>query len=151
MALSLPLAVLAMLWAVVSRKPAVRPLIAVRPYLSTEPGAMGTVVYRELGSGPAWLRAWPQFWSVVRGDFAWVGNRPLSPAQVADLSSDFERLWLAAPIGLVSMAHAEGATDASEARPWASLYASQASWRLDASIIARAFLVTTVRSFTALF
>ena len=151
MALSLPLAALAMLWAVVSRRPAVRPLIAVRPYLSTEPGAMGTVVYHELGSGPAWLRAWPQFWSVVRGDFAWVGNRPLSPAQVADLSSDFERLWLAAPIGLISMAHAEGATDASEARPWASLYASQASWRLDVSIIARAFLVTTVRSITALF
>jgi lipopolysaccharide/colanic/teichoic acid biosynthesis glycosyltransferase len=88
---------------------------------------------------------------VVRGDFAWVGNRPLSPAQVADLSSDFERLWLAAPIGLISLAHAEGATDVSEARPWASLYASQANWRLDLSIIMRALVVTTMRSLTTLF
>jgi hypothetical protein len=148
---SLPLALPAMIWAVLSRRPALRPLIAVRPQLSPEPGAMGTLVYREIGAGPAWLRAWPQLWSVVRGDFAWVGNRPLSPAQVADLSNDFERLWLAAPIGLISLAHAEGATDAAEARPWASLYAAQSSWRLDLRIIARAFIVTAVRSITALF
>jgi hypothetical protein len=151
LAASLPLALLGMAWAILCRRPPLRPLVAVRPFVSAEPGAMATVVYYEIGAGPAWLRAWPQLWSIASGDFAWVGNRPLSPSQVADLSTDFERLWLAAPIGLISLAHAQGAVDASDARPWSSLYASQANWRLDLSIIARAAMVTTIRSLTALF
>ena len=112
---------------------------------------MATVLYHELAHGPAWLRAWPQLWSIVRGQFAWVGNRPLSPGQVADLTNDFERLWLAAPIGLFSMAQAEGAIDALETRAWASLYALQANWRLDLSILARVVLSSTRKSFAALF
>jgi hypothetical protein len=149
--LTFPLAVFPMLWAALRKQPAFRPLVAVRPYLSTEPGAMATMVFHELSRGAGWLRAWPQLWNILKGDFAWVGNRPLSPGQVADLSNDFERLWLAAPIGLFSLAQAEGAIDALETRACASLYALRANWRLDLSIIARAFLLTTKRSFTALF
>ena len=122
-----------------------------RPYLSTEAGMMATVIYHELTCGFGWLRCWPQLWSICQGDFAWVGNRPLSPTEVADLSNDFERLWLAAPIGLLSLGQAEGAVDALEKRACASLYALQANWRLDLSIIARALLATTKRSLTALF
>ncbi len=151
LALTFPLALLPMLWARLRRQPAFRPLVAVRPYHSTEPGTMATMVFHELSRGAGWLRAWPQLWNILKGDFAWVGNRPLSPGQVADLSNDFERLWLAAPIGLFSLAQAEGAMDALETRACASLYALQANWRLDLSIIARAFLVSTKRSITALF
>jgi hypothetical protein len=150
MVLTVPLAALAILWARLRKQPAFRPQIAVRPYHSTEPGTMATLVFSELSCGGL-LRVWPQLWNIFTGDFAWVGNRPLSPAQVADLSNDFERLWLAAPIGLFSLAQAEGAIDSLETRACASLYALQANWRLDLSIIARAFVLSTKRSFTALF
>jgi hypothetical protein len=151
MILTLPLAALSIIWAKLLGQPAFRPLVAVRPYHSTEPGTMATLVFHELSCGARCLRFWPQLWNIFGGDFAWVGNRPLSPAQVADLSNDFERLWLAAPIGLFSLAQAEGAIDALETRACASLYALQANWRLDLSIIARAFVITTKRSITALF
>jgi Bacterial sugar transferase len=135
---TLPLAVIPMLWARLRGQPAFRPRVAVRPFDSTEPGTMSTLVYYNLSRG-GFLRVWPQLWSIIKGDFAWVGNRPLSPGQVADLSNDFERLWLAAPIGLFSLAQAEGAIDAIETRACASLYALQANWRLDLSIIAKSF------------
>jgi len=150
MLVTLPVGVFGMLWAKIRHQPALRALTAVRP-LPSGKGALATVTYYELGAGLSGLRAWPQLWSVVRGDFAWVGNRPLSPAEVGELGSDFERLWLAAPIGLISMAQAEGAKDGPETRLWASLYAARANWRLDLSILGRAFFVATVRSFTALF
>ena len=56
------------------------------------------------------------------------------------MSNDFERLWLTAPIGLISLADAEGCLEAfgDEARAHASYYAVQASWRLDLSILLRA-------------
>jgi mannose-1-phosphate guanylyltransferase / phosphomannomutase len=149
--LTLPLALIPILWAKLRRQPVTRPLVAVRPYLSTEAGMMATIIYHELTRGFGWLRCWPQLWSICRGEFAWVGNRPLSPTEVADLSNDFERLWLAAPIGLLSLGQAEGAVDALEKRACASLYALQANWRLDLSIIARALLATTKRSLTTLF
>jgi mannose-1-phosphate guanylyltransferase / phosphomannomutase len=151
MIFTLPLAALCILWAHLRGQPAFRALIAVRPYHSTEPGTMATLVFHELSRGGRWLRVWPQLWNIFKGDFAWVGNRPLSPSQVADLSNDFERLWLAAPIGLFCLAQAEGAIDALETRACASLYALQANWRLDLSIIARAFVLTTKRSVIALF
>lgn len=150
MLLTLPLAVLPILWAKLRGQPAFRPRVAVRPYHSTEPGTMATLVYHKLTRG-GFLSTWPQLWNIFKGDFAWVGNRPLSPGQVADLSNDFERLWLAAPIGLFSLAQAEGAIDAIETRACASLYALQANWRLDLSILARAFISSTKRSVTALF
>ncbi|HXC98309.1 MAG TPA: sugar transferase [Verrucomicrobiae bacterium] len=150
MILTLPVALLPILWAAIRKQPAFRPHIAVRPFHSTEPGTMATLVFHELFCGGRFLRVWPQLWNIFKGDFAWVGNRPLSPGQVADLSNDFERLWLAAPIGLFSLAQAEGAIDSLETRACASLYALQANWRLDLSIIARAFVSATKRPSTVL-
>ena len=87
------------------------------------------------------MRRWPQLLSVGRGDFAWVGNRPLSRNEAGKLTNDFERLWLDAPIGLISQADAEGAPNFSDdGRAHASFYAVQSNWRLDLTILRKALL-----------
>jgi hypothetical protein len=140
--LTLPLGALLMLWAKLCRQPSLKSCVAVRPQASPNPSLVETFAYYELANARGWLAKWPQLWNIVRGDFAWVGNRPLSPSDVTQLTNDFERLWLAAPIGLVTLAHAEGTATAfgDEERACASFYAVQASWRLDLSILARALL-----------
>jgi hypothetical protein len=87
-----------------------------------------------------WVRRWPQLWSIVTGDFCWVGNRPLSASKAARLHSDFERLWLHAPVGLVSLADVRGWVDSfsDEARAHSSFYAVQRDWWLNFQILARA-------------
>ncbi|HEY2329648.1 MAG TPA: sugar transferase, partial [Verrucomicrobiae bacterium] len=145
--LMLPLALLPVLKAKFSGLPVLRPRIAVRPRLSGIVAMPGdTLVYYELTGAPGWLRRWPQLWSIARGDFAWIGNRPLNPNQAARLTNDFEQLWLAAPLGLISLADAEGCADCFkvQTRAHASFYATQANWRLDWNIFARAiFLLLT--------
>jgi lipopolysaccharide/colanic/teichoic acid biosynthesis glycosyltransferase len=103
-----------------------------------------TLVYYEMTGG--WLRRWPQLWSVVCGEFAWVGNRPLNPSQASQLANEFERLWLAASPGLLSLGDAEGCTDihSDEARAHASFYAVQMSRQLDISIIFRVLFIFIV-------
>ncbi|HRY49288.1 MAG TPA: sugar transferase [Candidatus Paceibacterota bacterium] len=115
------------------------PQVAVRPCPAGMSSELNTLVYYEFPHHQGWGRRWPQLWQVVRGEFAWVGNRPLSPGMAAQLSNDFERLWLTAPIGLVSLADAEGCSDAfgDEARAHASYYAVQAGWRMDLWILLR--------------
>lgn len=143
--LTLPAALVPMLRAKLCGLVALRPRIAVRPhaaFTSFMPG--DTLVYYELAGAPGWLRRWPQLWSIACGDFAWIGNRPLNPNQAARLMNDFERLWLTAPLGLISLADAEGCADCFkvQTRAHASYYATQANWYLDWSIIARvAFLL----------
>lgn len=138
-------------WAVMWRarslgRSPLREQTAVRPCgSSTGPGE--TLVYYELREARGAFRRWPQLWNVVCGDFAWIGNRPLSPAQAAQLTNEFERLWLAAPIGLVSLADAVSCADpfGDEARAHASYYAVQANWRLDWSILAHALGLRVTR------
>jgi hypothetical protein len=153
MLFTLPIALVPFLRAKIRNQPSLRSFIAVRPQLTDTPSPTETMVYYELANCKGWLRVWPQMWNIVKGDFAWVGNRPLSPGEVGELSNDFERLWLAAPIGLVSLADAEGAAGSfsDETRACASFYAVQANWRLDMSIIVRAVLATTRKSLAALF
>ena len=97
-----------------------------------------TVWYSLNGVGPI-LRRWPELWSVARGEFTWVGNRPLTPAQAAELHSDFELLWLASPPGLLSLADAEGCSDAFDdaARAHAAFYTASMGWRGDLAILWR--------------
>lgn len=99
-----------------------------------------TFAYYELAGAGSWLRRWPQFWSVARGDLAWVGNRPLRPTEAFGLVNDFERLWLATPPGLISLADAQGCPEgvSADACAHASFYAVNANRRLDASIVVRA-------------
>jgi len=94
--------------------------------------------YRELNSFSGWLRRWPQLWNVVRGDLAWVGNPPVTREEAAELKTEFERLWLAVPPGLVSLADARGCPErmGDEARAHATFYAASRNRRLDASILA---------------
>lgn len=116
--------------------------LGVRPQSHTRAGPIETFPYHELACGHNWLRRWPQFWNVVRGDFAWVGNRPLRPTQAHALANDFERLWLTAPVGLVSLADAHNcpADFNDESCAHAAFYAVNASRRLDCFVLSRALL-----------
>lgn len=135
-----PIATLFVLTAKLRNQPSLCEHRAVRPEVAGSRAAHELVTYYELAGARGIFRQWPQLWNIVRGDFAWVGNRPLGPAEVAQLESEFDRLWLAAPTGLISLADVEGAggrfTD--DARACASFYAVRANWRLDLSILARA-------------
>ena len=113
--------------------------LGVRPQRNVRTTALQTFAYYELTGARNWLRRWPQFWNVVCGDIAWVGNRPLRPTQALALQNDFERLWLTAPVGLVSLADASGCPEgvSDEACAHASYYAVNASSRLDWMILAR--------------
>lgn len=141
MLLSSPFALLAMARSRFRRAPLFRAQIAVRPQPANGASLPGdTITYYELTNTRGWLRRWPQLWSIVRGDFAWVGNRPLNPRQAGRLTNDFERLWLTTRPGLIS--HGDTETGSSrfddEARVHASYYAARASWRLDWKIFWRA-------------
>ncbi|MEI7535022.1 MAG: hypothetical protein WCK57_11695, partial [Verrucomicrobiae bacterium] len=98
--------------------------------------------YSELNGFHSKWRRWPQLWRIVQGDFTWVGNRPLTREQAAQLETEFEQLWLAAPVGLFSLADTfRGADDFSdEARAHSSFYAVRASGRLDGEILRRIIL-----------
>jgi hypothetical protein len=111
---------------------------------SARPNSMGSASVREftyceysLLHG-LWRRR-PQLWSIVRGDFTWVGNRPITAAQAALLETEFEQLWLAAPVGLFSLADAEQTQQEfdDEARIHASYYATQASPQMRRRILGR--------------
>jgi hypothetical protein len=141
LALTCPFALYAAIKARLLGQPALRPLVAVRPQTSIPPATLDTLVYHEFSAVKGWLRRWPQLWKVARGEFAWVGNRPLNPADAAALSTEFDRLWLRAPIGLFSLSDAEahGELSIPDVRAQASYYAVNAGWRLDLSILNRIF------------
>ncbi len=100
--------------------------------------------YRELNGCRGWRRRWPQLWRIVRGEFTWVGNRPLTRAQAAQLETEFELLWLAAPVGLFSLADTFGDAEdfGDAARAHSSIYSVRASRRLDLEILRRLILGT---------
>ncbi|HVS52562.1 MAG TPA: sugar transferase [Opitutaceae bacterium] len=137
-----PIATAVMLIALLRGESPLKLRIAVRPKSNFREHAQDTFAYYELTGAGNWLRRWPQFWSVVRGDLAWVGNRPLRPTQAFTLANDFERLWLAVPPGLISLADACGCREglSPEACAHASFYAANPSRRLDAKIVARALV-----------
>ena len=93
--------------------------------------------YMELGGLRGKWRRWPQLWSIVHGDFTWVGNRPLTRAEALQLETEFEQLWLAAPVGLFSLADTFPSDgdfgDAAQAH--SSFYAVRASARMDREIL----------------
>lgn len=133
------------IWAIFSAKLRGRPALTARVgvrYRDSEAGAGGdfvTYVYAEFTAFNGLLKRLPQLWNVARGEFAWVGNRPLSPGQAAELTTDFERLWLRGAAGLVSLGDARGVPEniTDESRAHASFYAVNSSWRMDADILTR--------------
>ncbi len=100
-----------------------------------------TLVWHEFNGVRGFLRRWPELWNIVRGDFAWVGNRPLTRERAGELSTDYERLWMNVAPGLVSMADAEGHDGepyGDIARAHAAFYSAHASSRLNASLFLQA-------------
>jgi hypothetical protein len=125
-------------------QPALHARLAVRPLPAGAVHRPGdTLTYHELNGSSGWLRRWPQLWAIFRGRFHWAGNRPLSPFETGLLSNDFQRLWLAAPLGLISLADVEGCAEvvSDETCAHASYYAVRHDWRLDWSILARAIFL----------
>ena len=93
--------------------------------------------YAELNGCTGLARRWPQLWRVWAGDFSWVGNRPLTREQAAQLETEFEQLWLAAPVGLVSLADTFDAGDRfdDESRAHSSFYAVHADGKMNRNIL----------------
>ncbi|HVU33651.1 MAG TPA: hypothetical protein VHE61_09470 [Opitutaceae bacterium] len=137
-----PFALLVIVWSLLRGDSPWQLRLGVRCPCRRRRDATETFAYYELTGARNWLRRWPQFWSVVRGDLTWVGNRPLRPTQALNLSNDFERLWLTAPVGLISLADAHGCPDgfSADACAHASYYAVNAGWRLNSFILSRALL-----------
>ena len=135
--------ILAVAWL---RRPKGQPLFlrreAVRtPWEGLDGTFSRTVVYHELSGVPGLLRRWPELWKVLTGEFNWVGNRPLTAQQAARLSGEFERLWLAVPSGVVSLADVEGCPVpfGDEARAHSSFYAVHPSRHGDIRMLGRMF------------
>jgi len=120
-----------------SRLPARTVLLAP---VTGDPQFARTCVVRELAGFHGLLRRWPELWNIVRGDCCWIGNRPLTPGQAAQLTDDFERLWLAVPAGLFSLAdvHDTAAEFDDDARVHAAFYAAHRSRREDLHILTQA-------------
>ncbi len=110
---------------------------AVIPTAVAGNSALREMDYRELNGVTGLARRWPQLWSIVRGDFTWVGNRPLTREQALQFETEFEQLWLAAPVGFVSLADTFGcgADCDDEARAHSSFYAGRADRRLDRAVL----------------
>jgi hypothetical protein len=123
-------------------EPALRLRWAVRPRATVRVRQKETFSYYELRGAAGWLRRWPQLWSVVHGDFTWIGNRPLTRSEASLLATDFQRLWLTTPVGLISLADAEYCREGvtAETCAHASYYAVRATPRLQWSIFARALI-----------
>lgn len=115
---------------------------AVVPTAVTGTQSLREIDYSELGCFRGKWRRWPQLWSIAHGDFTWVGNRPLTRGQVAQLETEFEQLWLAAPVGLFSLADTVAGEDdfGDTARAHSSFYAVRAGGRLDREILRRIIL-----------
>jgi hypothetical protein len=142
MVVTAPFAVLMIALSIVRGDAPLQLRLGLRPQRTTRRTTPETFAFYELTSARSWLRRWPQFWNVVCGDLAWIGNRPLRPTEAMMLINDFERLWLTAPVGLISLADARGCPEGvrDEACAHASFYAVNASRRLDWFIFSRSLL-----------
>ena len=121
---------------------------AVIPTAVAANSALRELAYSELNGFTGLIRRWPQLWSIVRGDFTWVGNRPVTREQAAQLTTEFEQLWLAAPIGFVSLADTFGCAESfdDEARAHSSYFAVRADRRLKRAILRWMVFRSSLRS-----
>lgn len=136
-ALSSPVVLLAAFRARARREPVFIRRRAIAPRVTAGAGSGREVDYAELNGLDGLARRWPQLWSVARGHFAWVGNRPLTRTEADGLETEFEQLWLNAPIGLVSLADLYGCSDPTdtETRAHSSFYAARRDARLNRRIL----------------
>jgi hypothetical protein len=116
---------------------------AFRRRTGVRPAACGgkTFTYYELTQASPWFARWPQVWNIFKGEMAWVGNRPLTESQAADLTTEFEKQWLASAPGLISLGDTKGTMNQfdDEARAHAAWYSASRNGWLNTSILADAF------------
>ena len=99
------------------------------------------IIYYELNNAPGFWKRWPQLLNIGLGDFSWVGNRPLQPMDASRLQTEFEKMWLACPIGLFSHADVESGNGdelTEENKAHSSFYAAQSSLKLNWLILRKA-------------
>ncbi|MDB6055372.1 MAG: Mannose-phosphate guanylyltransferase [Verrucomicrobiales bacterium] len=134
MVVTSPIVGLAAGWMLLMGQRIVRPRRATPPqgYPQAKP-----IIYFEFPFFQGGLRRWPQMWNIVKGEFVWVGNRPLTPNEARKLENDFEKLWLSVPLGFMSLSEAQGCIEpfCEEAKAHSSFYSVQADWKLDLKII----------------
>lgn len=135
--LSSPILIIAWL-----RRPSGTPLFLCHAAVRTptsDPAHAGTIPYHQLNGIAGLPGRWPELWKIAQGHFRWVGNRPLSPVQAESLTTEYERLWLAVPTGLISLADAEGCEDAfgDDARAHSSFFSVRPDWRHRLTILWR--------------
>jgi hypothetical protein len=129
--LSSPILIPAAIAAAISRNPLFLQHAAALP---SDPGnPLRSISYLSMPTlGPRFAR-WPSLWRIVTGHFAWTGNPPLTPPEAANLTGEFESLWLHTPPGLFTAPEAEGCSPPWDdaARAHAALFASSPStaWR----------------------
>ena len=101
-----------------------------------------TLGYCQLAGFQGLCQRWPELWNVLLGEFRWVGNRPLTPEEADTLVTEYEKLWLGAPTGMISLADAEGCQEplGDEARAHSSFFAVRTDWRHRLAILWRTFL-----------
>ena len=106
-----------------------------RTVLSTD----GTLILHSLTGTTGLLQRWPELRSVVRGELALVGNRPLTPQDTTELRGEMGQLWFSVPAGVFSLADAEGedASSVSSSLTHAAYYAARRSLHLRISILLR--------------
>jgi hypothetical protein len=138
--LTLPLAGYAVLKAWARGQRALRPLVAVRPCSSGNSADSTVLTCHEFSAVNDWLKRWPQLWKVVCGEFAWVGDRPVSLSEAAAPAGDYARLGGPAPLGLFSLADAEkaGPVPDQEERVLGGFRTLRGNRRLDPSLLGRA-------------
>ncbi len=109
-----------------------------------------SIDWHQFHSLTGWLQRWPELVQVWRGQFTWLGNRPLTPEQASHLSDGTDRLWLAVAPGLFSFGESLGCDDlhSTEARAHAAYHSATSSPGQDLralSRIARRLLVAPLR------
>ena len=67
-----------------------------------------TLTYMELPSVSGYWRRYPQLWAILKGEFRWVGNRPISTEQAETIHSEYEQMWLHTSYGFFSIADIHG-------------------------------------------
>ncbi len=96
----------------------------------------GTRLYA-LTSAQGLFSRWPELWAVWRGEMHLVGNRPLSQARAALLTSEFERMWFDAPAGVFAYADImnDGINSSDHDTAHSACYAIHRSLRLNFRIL----------------
>ncbi|HLX62651.1 MAG TPA: sugar transferase [Planctomycetota bacterium] len=112
--LSVPILLTYLLGLVMGARRPLRRIEAVSLPAAADPALWQTFHYYEFDTTRrgAWewlvtalrLRRLPTLWNVVRGEAAWIGLRPLTPAEMSALPTDWRQLYASGKIGIVRLA-----------------------------------------------